>query len=175
MTVERSKLSWQVLDLDLEATTARIAESLRDTTARVLRRRGLVVAISGGIDSSVSASLAVRALGPERVFALILPERDSSSDSAARGRLLAEHLGLAYEVQDIAPTLEAIGCYARRDAAIRRVIPEYRDDWRMKIVIRGGAEGQINRFHLMAVAPDGTQHEEALGLREYLEVVATKR
>jgi NAD+ synthase len=172
VTSERPKLSWQVLDLDPEATSTRIAESLRDITARILRRRGLVVAISGGIDSSVSASLAVRALGPERVFALILPERDSSSDSAARGRLLAEHLGVQYEVQDIAPTLEAIGCYARRDAAIRRVIPAYDDRWRMKIVIRGGAEGQINRFHIMAVAPDGTQHEEALGLREYLEVVA---
>ena len=172
MTVERTKLLWQVLDLDLEATSTRITDSLREATARILRRRGLVVAISGGIDSSVCATLAVRALGPERVFALILPERDSSSDSATRGRQLAEHLGMPYEVQDIAPTLDAMGCYDRRDAAIRRVIPAYGEGWRMKIVIRGGAEGQINRFRVIAVAPDGKEHDEALGLREYLEIVA---
>jgi len=172
VTVEPTQLSWRVLDLDLEATSARIAQSLRDATAGILRRRGLVVAISGGIDSSVCAALAVHALGPERVFALILPERDSSSNSVSRGRQLAEHLGVPYEVTDIASTLDAIGCYRRRDDAIRRVIPNYGDGWRMKLVIRGGTEGQINRFRVKAVAPDGTEHDEPLGLREYLEVVA---
>ena len=70
-----SRLDWTVLDIDLEAEADRIAARLRDITARELHRRGLVVAISGGIDSSVSAALAVRALGPDRVFTLILPER----------------------------------------------------------------------------------------------------
>jgi len=172
VTPEPPQLSWQVLDIDLESAATRIADSLREATARVLRRRGLVVAISGGIDSSVCAALAARALGPDRVFALILPERDSSSDSAVRGRRLAEHLGVPYEVQDIAPTLAAIGCYTRRDAAIRRVIPEYGDGWRMKIVIRGGIEGQVNHFRVKAVALDGSEHDHLLGLREYLEVVA---
>jgi len=172
VTVQPSKLSWQVLDIDPEAETARIVENLRDVTGRVLRRRGLVVAISGGVDSSVCAALAVRALGPERVLALILPERDSASESSSRGHLLAEHLGVPCEVHDIAPTLEAIGCYARRDAAVRRVLPGYGDGWRMKIAIRGGTEGQINHFRLIAAAPDGTEHDRPLGLREYLEVVA---
>jgi NAD+ synthase len=165
-------LSWSVLDIDLQAETRRICERLRAVTAQVLRRRGLVVAISGGIDSSVCAALATRALGRERVFALILPERDSSGDSAVRGRALAKHLDIAYTEQDIAPALEAIGCYAWRDAAIRRVLPEYGDGWRMKIVIRGGLEGQINHFRIIAQRPDGSQCDVALGPREYLEIVA---
>src|SRR5690606_6455995 len=86
-------LSWEVLNIDLEAEADRIAGKLREATARILKRRGLVVAVSGGIDSSCSLALAVRALGAARVHALILPERDSSSDSAVRGRLLADHLG----------------------------------------------------------------------------------
>ena len=98
-----SRLEWTVLDIDLEAEADRIAARLRDITARELHRRGLVVAISGGIDSSVSAALAVRALGPDRVFTLILPERDSSDDSAKRATLLAAHLGIRTVTQDIAP------------------------------------------------------------------------
>lgn len=167
-----SPLDWTVLDIDLEQEADRIAARLRDITARELHRRGLVVAISGGIDSSVSAALAVRALGPDRVFTLILPEQDSSDDSAERARILAAHLGVRSETIDIAPTLAAIGCYRARDAAVRTVLPDYGDDWKMKIVIDGGTEGRINRFRLIAEAPDGSRHERDLGLSEYLTIVA---
>jgi NAD+ synthase len=119
-----SSLDRHVLDIDYEQEADRIAARLREITARQLHRRGLVVAISGGIDSSVSAALAVRALGPDRVFTLILPERDSSDDSAVRARLLAEHLGVRTETVDIAPALEAIGCYRARDQAVRNTLPE---------------------------------------------------
>jgi NAD+ synthase len=165
-------LDWSVLDIDYAAEADRIAARLREITARELHKRGLVVAISGGIDSSCSIALAVRALGPERVFALILPERDSSDDSGVRARILAEHLGVRVEAVDIAPALAAIGCYSERDAAVRRALPEYGDGWRFKIVIDGGIEGRINRFRLIAVSPAGETIDRALGLSEYLQIVA---
>jgi NAD+ synthase len=167
-----TKLDWSVLDIDYEQEADRIAGRLRDVTARELHKRGLVVAISGGIDSSCSVALAVRALGPERVFALILPERDSSDDSAVRANILASHLGIRVETFDIAPALAAIGCYAARDAAVRRALPEYGEGWRFKIVIEGGIEGRINRFRLVAVSPTGEQVDRPLGLSEYLQIVA---
>src|SRR3546814_19194903 len=71
----------------------------------------ILVAISGGIDSTTCAALAVRALAPERVFCLILPERDSSDASAVRPNLLTQHLGECVNTHDIAPALAPIGCY----------------------------------------------------------------
>lgn len=165
-------LGWDVLDLDLEQEAQRICGKLRDVTARVLRKRGLVVAISGGIDSSTCLGLAVRALGAERVQALILPEQDSSDDSAVRAKILAEHLGVNVIEQDIAPALEAIGCYRWRDEAIRRALPEYGPGWRMKIVITGGLEGRVNAFHIAAEDPQGGRHDKRLGLQDYLQIVA---
>ncbi len=165
-------LERNVLDIDYEQEANRIAERLREITARQLHRRGLVVAISGGIDSSVSAALAVRALGPERVFTLILPEQDSSDDSAARANILAQHLGVRSETVDIAPALSAIGCYRHRDAAVRNALPEYGEGWKFKIVIDGGTEGRINRFRLIAESPDGARHERELALADYLTIVA---
>ena len=167
-----TKLNWSVLDIDYGQEADRIAARLREITARELHKRGLVVAISGGIDSSCSIALAVRALGAERVFALILPERDSSDDSGVRARILAEHLGVRVETVDIAPALAAIGCYSERDAAVRRALPEYGDGWRFKIVIDGGIEGRINRFRLVAVSPSGENVDRPLGLSEYLQIVA---
>jgi NAD+ synthase len=165
-------LDWHVLELDCEQEAERICAGLRETVAQSLRRRGVVVAISGGIDSSVCAALAVRAFGPSRVHLLILPERDSDPDSADRARLLARTLGVEAESFDIAPALEAIGAYAARDAAVRSVLPEYGTDWKMKLAITGGREGAINRFRLVARAPDGALHERDLRLHEYLTIVA---
>ncbi len=170
--LNHSPLDWSALDIDYASEAERIAARLREITAHQLHRRGLVVAISGGIDSSVSVSLAVRALGPERVFGLILPERDSSDDSAARATILADHLGIRTETVDIAPTLEAIGCYRARDTAVRNALPEYGDGWKFKIVIDGGIEGRFNRFRLIAESPDGAPHERDLALRDYLTIVA---
>jgi NAD+ synthase len=162
----------QSLELDCAAELARICDWIPRVLTQKLRRRGLVVAISGGIDSSVCAALSVRAIGAKKVFGLLLPERDSSGFSTERGRQLAEHLGIEYQVHDIAPALEALGCYRQRDEAIRRVVPAYGEGWKNKIVIAGGVEGGINYFKLVVQSPDGAQQSVRLPLREYLQIVA---
>lgn len=167
-----SGFGWHVLDIDYEREAERICQHLRETVAQTLRRRGLVVAISGGIDSSACAALAVRALGPAKVHCLILPEMDSDPDSASRANLLAKSLGVQAETFDIAPALEAIGAYSARDAAVRTVLPEYGDGWKMKLAIAGGSQGAINRFRLVARSPAGETQERELRLHEYLTIVA---
>lgn len=160
------------LELDFAAELVRCKKRIKMLMRSQLHRRGLVVAISGGIDSSVSAALAVEALGAKRVFGLLMPEQDSSPESTSRGRALAEHLGIGYEIKDIAPTLEAIGCYAARDGAIQRVFPEYNQRWKSKIVIDGGLKGQINHFLIVVQDEAGEQHQARLPLAEYLTIVA---
>ncbi|MGF1761409.1 NAD(+) synthase [Photobacterium sagamiensis] len=150
----------------------KIIEQLRLNLRNNLHKRGYVIGLSGGIDSSVCAALAVKAVGPNKVFALLLPEKDSSGNSTLRGKMVAEQLGIEYELFDIAPTLEAIGCYNQRDQAIRRIFPDYALDWKCKIVISGGQEGQFNHFNLVVETPDGELLKERMGLNEYLQVVA---
>jgi NAD+ synthase len=172
MTSGTGRLGANVLAIDGDQVIEQTCRRMREILARELSRRGFIIAMSGGIDSSVCAALAVKAIGAERVFGLLLPERDSSGFSTRRGRALAEHLGIVHEVHDIAATLEAIGCYRWRDEAIRRVFPEYGEGWKNKIVISGGLDGHVNHFHLVVQTPDGTILRERLGLREYLQIVA---
>src|SRR6266446_6585497 len=164
-------LDASVLDIDCAAETALISARLVEIVGRVLRRRGVVVAVSGGIDSSVCAALAARAFGRERILALLLPEHDSSKDSTRLGRLVAEHLGLEYRVEDIGPALEAIGCYRWRDEAIRRIFSAYGAGWRSKIVIAGNQSG-LTYFKLVVQSPSGETREERMGAQECLQVVA---
>lgn len=172
MTEDIERQAAAVFAYDCPAEIDHTRQRIRQLLRKDIRRRGLVVAISGGIDSSVCAALSVQALGAGKVFGLLLPETDSSSDSLSRGKLLAEHLGIDYQVQDIAPALEAVGCYQWRDQAIRSVFPEYGAGWKNKIIISGGSEGQFNHFKLVVANTAGEQFEARLGSRSYLQIVA---
>ncbi|HVG10358.1 MAG TPA: NAD+ synthase [Thermoanaerobaculia bacterium] len=68
---------------------------------------GVVVGLSGGVDSSLSAALAAQALGPERVHGFLLPYRTSNPASEQDARTVAEHLGVPHRVIDISPMIDA--------------------------------------------------------------------
>lgn len=164
-----------VLALACEATAREIEERLARDVVGVMRRKGLVVGLSGGIDSSVVAALAVRALGPGRVVALLMPERDSSSESLALGGLLAEHLGIVSIREDLTSALKSIGCYARQDEAIRTVFPEYRseDGWRCKLTLPSILDSdRVNVFQLTVQAPNGEEKTSRMPPEAYRQLVA---
>jgi NAD+ synthase len=163
----------EALDMDAPSATRRIQESITSQVRDKLRRRGVVVGLSGGVDSSVVAALCARALGPDRVLGLFMPERDSSPDSLALGRLLAEHLGIQTVVEDIAPALTAIGCYERQVAAIRQVVPEYGEGWRCKLTLPSILDSErFNVFQLTVESPEGEQKSSRMPPAAYLALVA---
>ena len=151
-----------------------IADALRRQLGEVLHRRGLVVAISGGVDSSVCAALAVRAVGAAHVFGLFLPERDSDPQSRELFVEWVRRLGIAYAIEDISPILEAAGCYRRRDDAIRRVVPGFGDGWRCKLVIPSSPldSERLNVTQLAVQPPGGELRTVRLPAAEYREIVA---
>lgn len=165
--------SKEVFRLDAEQEVVRISQWLRHTLAHDLKRRGVVVGLSGGVDSTVTAALAVCALGKERVFGLLMPERHSDPETLHLGRLVADFLGIERAEEDITGVLEALGFYGRYEAAVRAVIPDFGPGWLSKIVIEGLAAGHgYTVFALVAQAPDGRTVRQRLPLRAYLDIVA---
>ena len=160
------------LELDPARETERIAAALREQLGTELQRRGLIVAMSGGVDSSVCAALAVRAVGPRHVFGLFLPERESDPVSRTSAKALADQLGIDSTTEDIAPILEGAGCYRRRNDAIRRVIPEFGDDWGCKLVLPNSRAGLLNVTYIVVQPPGGEQRRVRLPGAEYREIVA---
>ena len=156
-----------------EAEAARICAWLRETVLGEHKRRGVVVGLSGGIDSSVVAALAVRALGADRVLGLFMNEGESARETVELGRVIAGHLGIATVDEDISGVLAAAGCYTRRDAAIAEVIPAYRPDWKCKLVLPSVLDSDRYRiFQIVARSPAGEEITARLSPAAYLTVVA---
>jgi len=161
------------LRLDANAETERIAGAMADQVRRQLRRKGVVVGLSGGIDSSVTAALAVRALGADRVFGIFMPERDSSDDSLRLGKLLAEKLGIETTTENIAAALEGAGCYARRNQALAQVFPPFTPECRWKIALPSlFGDSPYRVFSAVIQSPDGSVSRCRMPLDVYQQVVA---
>jgi NAD+ synthase len=164
--------SLEELRIDAAAEGQRIEKWISETVQK-LHRRGVVLGLSGGIDSSVVASLCTRALGADRVLGVFMPEFDSSDDSLKLGELLADSLGISTVLEDISPILQACGCYRRRDDAIRTLVPEYDSEWKCKLVLSDLKSGSRYAVSSLVVrSPQGTEKKVRLTARAYSEIVA---
>lgn len=160
------------LVIDLAAETERISQRIRDYLTAT-RRKGAVVALSGGIDSSVTAALCVRALGPERVYGLHMPERASSPETIRLSTMVSDTFGFESSLEEISGVLAAAGCYRRYDEAIRKVVPDYGPDWKSKIVLPSVTASDAFRIYSVVVEdPEGNQSKHRLSTDAYLGVVA---
>ncbi len=161
------------LAIDAERVVDEITQFMRTTASRILRRRGGVVGVSGGIDSAVTLGLTARAFGPERSLGLLMPETDSDESTLELSRSVADAFGVEAVLEDITEILDATGCYRRREEAVRAVIPQFGEGWRFKIVLPDVTAGDAYRlFALVAESPDGERVEARLPAAQYRTIVA---
>jgi len=160
---------------NVEAETNRILERLRHDLLTKLKRKGAVVGISGGVDSSLTLALAVKTLGPEKVLGVMLPEKDSSDDSKEFALKLAKKFNVRTIEENISDALEGFGCYKRRDEAVASIFPEYNPGiHKMKIGINKSGLKQFLPpvFTLTIIDSNGIEKQKILPVKEYLQIVA---
>ena len=171
VTVAFSK---DVLIIDPERISRQIEEFIKDSLRNFYRRKGIVIGLSGGLDSAVSAALSVRALGPDRVVALLLPESDSSPVSREYGAKMARALGIECREINITPFLENLGVYEKRNTVVQKLFPSLRPPFRFRLVLPQNLldEDRINAYHIEVLLKDGTVKTKRLPIGDYLELMA---
>jgi len=175
METTSKAFSKEILNIEnIELVCEEICRKLRGNIKNQLRRRGAVVGISGGIDSSVVLALACRALGKENVIGILMPERDSSPESLTLAQALANKYGVRTVVEDITSALNGFGCYERRDEAITIVFPEFNPlKDKAKIEIKQNiAQNLPSLFSLTIITSEGETMSKLLPVNEYLQIVA---
>ena len=176
MSSNRKQFSKDILHIEnVDEVCENIMFKLKQDVKYKLKRRGAVIGISGGIDSSACLALSAKAFGPKNVTAIMLPEQDSNDDS----RNLAEELAAAFGVtqtlvENITGALEGFGCYKRRDEAISRVITNFDPVIdKAKIEIKQDPASTLPPiFSITVIKPNGEVVSKLLPAREYLQIVA---
>lgn len=162
------------LRIDAAQVTEQICQAIRHQIRGQMKKSGAVIGVSGGIDSTVTAALCCRALGPGKVLGVMMPEQDSSPESEKLARELAAKFGFEAIKENLTPGLAGMGCYERRDEAIRSVFPEFNDSWSSKITIPTNLleKETFNFFHLTIENEAGEKKVKRLPLNAYLQIVA---
>ncbi|SMO66468.1 NAD+ synthase [Saccharicrinis carchari] len=176
MTTYRKPFSKNILHIEkLDEVIENICIQLQKDVYKRFRRYGGVIGISGGIDSSVTLAIAVRAFGADKLLGIMLPETDSSPESEELARELANKFGVKSIVENISGALDGFGCYRRRDEAVKKVVPEYNPaEDKMKVIIpKDFVNKNMPPVHFVSVTfKDGTEKQVRLPLQEYLQIVA---
>lgn len=174
--VIKKEFSKGILVMDnIEENAKAIIRKLKDDITVNLKRKGAIIGISGGIDSSVTLALTVEALGPNRVIGIMLPEKDSSNESKELALKLAEQFGVKTIEENISKGLEGVGCYQRRDEAVKTIFPEYNPgEYTMKIGVnpQGISHNLPPVFSVSIIDKNGITKSKILPPKEYLQIVA---
>ncbi|OGP57829.1 MAG: NAD(+) synthase [Deltaproteobacteria bacterium RBG_13_52_11b] len=139
-----------------------------------MHREGIVIGLSGGVDSALCAALSVRVIGKDRVLGLLLPDRESSPQSAELAAKHANQLGIKTMTVDITPVLEAFGTYEKRDAVAKAIYPEFGAGHKLKITLPSDIlnKDSLNFFTLTTVDPNEVTKSTRLNNEQARGIIA---
>jgi len=162
-----------VLNIDAAREIESLANFVREQVS-ALRRSGVIVGLSGGIDSAVMAALAVHALGPDNVVGLILPEKESNPVSREFAAKHAQAMGIEYHVRDITATVDAVRPYADRDAYLQSLVPEYVPGSSYNITLPTDLleRDAFSVYMLQVKLPDGQIKRKRLGMEAFRTITS---
>ena len=147
------------------------------------RKKGLIVGLSGGIDSACIAAVASHALGKEKVVGLVLPESESNPISSEYAIKHAQALGIEHREIDISPTVDSIVKYQWRDEFLQKLIPEYKPGYKYNITLPTDLldRASFSFYRLQVQMPDGElkskrlKHDELLTLTSFANIKIRSR
>ncbi|MBN1406457.1 MAG: NAD(+) synthase [Calditrichaceae bacterium] len=163
-----------ILKIDPEVELEKLSKFIIEQLRVVFRRKGIVVGLSGGIDSACMAAVAAHAIGKEKVVGLILPETESNPVSSEYASKHAESLGIEYRQINISPTINSVVPYQWRDEYIQKLVPEYQPGFKYNITLPTDLlERDAFSFYLLQVQiPDGEVIKRRLNLDEFRAITS---
>ena len=163
-----------VLQIDPAQETGSVVDFVADEVHSVFRRNGIIVGISGGVDSAVMAAIAVQALGKDNVLGLILPEKESSPLSQQYAARHAESLGIEYRTIDITTTVDSVFPYAKRDKFIKEIVPGYTPECKYNIVLPADLldRDAYSVYSLTVQFPDGKVLKKRMSMAAFRTLTA---
>jgi NAD+ synthase len=164
----------EVLKIDPVQELDKLAKFIVNQVRAVFRRKGVIVGLSGGIDSACIAAVAVHAIGKDRVIGLVLPESESNPISSEYAIKHARALGIEHRQIDITHTVDSVVKYAWRDKFLQQLIPEYKPGYKYNITLPTDLleRASFNFYRLQVQLPDGEIKHKRLNQDEFRTITS---
>jgi len=163
-----------VLKIDPAQQLEKLSKFIVEQMKVVFHRKGVIVGLSGGIDSACIAAVAVHAIGKEKVVGLVLPETESNPISSEYAIKHAQALGIEHRQINITPTVDSVVHYKWRDEFMEKLIPEYKPGYKYNITLPTDLleRNSFNFYSLQVQMPDGEIKKKRLNLEEFRTITS---
>lgn len=163
-----------VLRIDPAQQLEKLSAFIVEQVNVVFRRKGVIVGLSGGIDSACIAAIAVRAIGKDKVLGLVLPEKESNPISSEYAIKHAESLGIEYRQMDITPTVDSVVKYEWRDEFMQNLIPDYKPGYKYNISLPTDLldRDAFSFYSLQVQTPGGEIKKKRLNLENFRTITS---
>ena len=159
---------------NIDEVSKNLQEFIKEQVFDKFKRQGIIIGISGGIDSAVVAYLSTKAIGPERVIGLIMPEKDSDPNSKILAEKIVKKLGINSEEIDLTPILESFDVYKIRDSIVKRNFPQFNENCKFRMVLGGNLLEKDGPFfpYLEVIDDKKVVHKVKLNFKDYNTITA---
>ena len=150
-----------------------LEDFIREQTFEKFRKRGIVIGISGGIDSAVVAALACNAVGKEKVLGVILPEKESNTISQEFAIKLCKKLEIEYIVDDITDILVSGSVYEIREKIVEKNFPGFDNSCKYRLIYTENFDSDGLSIPYLEIQDSQNQvHKIKISLNDYLTITA---
>jgi NAD+ synthase len=166
--------SHDVLKIDPTQQLEKLSKFIVEQLNVVFRRKGVIVGLSGGIDSACIAAVAVHAIGKEKVVGLVLPESESNPISSEYAVKHAQALGIEHRQINISATVDSVVQYTWRDEFMQKLVPEYKPGYKYNITLPTDLldRDTFSFYSLQVQMPDGEIKKKRLNLEEFRTITS---
>lgn len=157
---------------EMKETINSIENFVKDEISKKFQRQGVVIGISGGIDSAVMAAICAKSIEPKQVLGLIMPEKESDPTSQILAQRLAEKFQIQTKVIDITSILESFEVYKIKEQIVMEKFPDFNSNCRYRIVVPSKFSSSIGIPFLEILDNKNKKHQFKISLSEFLTLTA---
>ena len=158
---------------NIENLKKSLEDFISEQTYEKYKKRGIVIGISGGIDSAVVTTLACNAIGKENILGLILPEKESNPKSQELAKKLCKNLDIKYVIDDITPILDSSSVYKIREEIVKKQFPDFDNSCKYRLIFTENFDNDGLSIPYLEIQDSQNQtHKIKISLNDYLTMTA---